>query len=132
HGPCRGILWGVRMRRVMMLAGVCVVLGVVTSVGLAVGLAWARTPVNSFGGETVAVGRPARPFTSGGTTIVAYWWMFQDQRRFGERTLIWASFDSPQQYPEPLRGRPSVCAPIDWFFDREYLPNAADRALDRP
>jgi hypothetical protein len=121
----------VKIRRAVILAGVCAALGAATSVALALSLAWLRTPVNTFQPRIVALGRPARPYTINATIIVCHVWWFEDQHRFGERTLYWGGTPSSKEYDERLPGRPSVCAPIDRFFDREYLPNPADRPLER-
>jgi len=120
-----------RPLRWITLFALALLLGAATSVGLALALAWIRTPINSFGGRVVAVAKPAHPFTMGGATITSYWWTFDDRHRFGDRTLCFMSTFASSDFEKPLNVRPTVPAPIERFFNFEYLPNAADRGLDR-
>ncbi len=112
----------VRTRRLIALAASCALLGAVTSIALAIGLAWVRTPISSYTPKTVAVTRLAQPLVIRGREFATFAWLFQDQHQFGERTLIWMSVASSADHTGPLPGRPVISASIDRFFDLGNLP----------
>lgn len=118
-------------RRTLILTAECLLLGLATSIALALFLAWVRPPINSYRGNVVAIGRPSQPRSVNGKPVVAFIWLFDDQSRLGERTFCWMGVMSQDEWPHPVAGRPRTYAPIDSFFGHEYLPKPEDHPLDR-
>jgi hypothetical protein len=114
--------------RLTLLFAISLLAGLLLNLALALGLAWLRTPINSYRSALlVGVAHPPRPFSSGGSTIVSYWLSFDDQHRFGERVLSLFGAPATEEAPHPPSARPRTFAPIDAFFDRQYRPRPEDR-----
>jgi hypothetical protein len=120
------------LRPAATVGGLCLALGIATSLIVAEGIAWMRVPINSYRGEVVAVEPLPRPVVMGAQTATEIWWTFDDQRRFGERAMLLSVSPAVGPWTAPVTGRPSVGAPFDAFFGREYLPIGADRKRFSP
>jgi hypothetical protein len=100
-----------------------VLLGLVSSLTLALLVAWLRPPINSYRvGQLVEFVKLKAPVQ--GCNWVR--WGFQEQRRFAELTY---SLNAHHYRGEPDLSvhpapRPSLSPAIDWFLDHEYLATA--------
>src|SRR4051794_11555696 len=71
---------------------VCLLLGLLISVGLALLVARLRTPINSYpSGTLVAIVPLPAPQQVGTIKVDKMLWSLTDLRRFGERALMWHS-----------------------------------------
>lgn len=121
------MLPGMARSRSYRLAPIALLLGFLTSVGLAMGLAWVRPPINSYSGDVIGVVRPSRPIIIGGKTFDMYVLTWDEQGRFGERVYAWFSGAGVTDPEAPMPGRPDVYPAIDSFFEKEYIPDVAER-----
>src|ERR1051326_9109125 len=106
-----------RVAKHSMRCLVCLLLGVVASVWVAILIAWGRPPVMSHpSGTLVAIVPLSTPRMVGSMSVDKIVWSLLDRRRFGERELFWHGDMASGTYPEELHPRPPLPGPIQWVF----------------